>query len=256
MEAPFNSEKTIPSWLWEFWKLNLRRPWAPPVKRAPRPGKPSIQNPWKLTQLYCFDLREFMRIPTLMRNPRQHIKLIEHYYHNIQDAYPICKAYCTKNPVTIMKGTRRADTRMQTVQGEAQTDFTYYGLMFNAFLRTLDPENKVLAEDRAMFCSDAVIMAEKLKHELPVSALEVPPALIAAWCVAEDADVRKRLRQLLDDYRYSWAMCHILHCIPNWKEAPKKLSREIPWIPPYKHGKEEWPEDFDTEMWKYCSVMW
>ncbi|KAK2609357.1 hypothetical protein QQS21_002138 [Conoideocrella luteorostrata] len=125
----------------------------------------------------------------------------------------------------------------------------------NAFLRTVNPEDDILAKDRVFFCSEAVRHGEELKCELPISALDVPPELIAAWCVAEDAGTKAKLRQLMEDYRYSWSMCHILRCIPNWKEAPKKLSREIPWIPPYKYGKEEWIDDFDTEMWKYCSVM-
>lgn len=30
--------------------------------------------------------------------------------------------------------------------------------------------------------------------------------------------------------------------LPNWREAPKKVSREIPWIPipSYKYGNEKW----------------
>lgn len=157
------------------------------------------------------------------------------------------------------------DAFMQAIQVEAQSLHIAIGLNFNAFLRASGREfdGRQLAEDRAAFCADAATLAEKSKSQLPLSAHHIPLSTIAAWCTAEQgSDLKIRLRRLLEDYRASYAMIHVLHSAPYWREAPEKLSREIPWFPKYNGGPRERAmvtedkiDEFDAEMYEYCCIL-
>ncbi|EFY99421.2 hypothetical protein MAA_05479 [Metarhizium robertsii ARSEF 23] len=239
---------------------------AEPRHLAPRPWhKCETKKPLWPYDFYCLDISVYLIIPQLLRRPRENMQSIELIYNMIRRAYPRCVKDVNPMHELAVEDKLEHDAFMQAIQVEAQSLHIAIGLNFNAFLRASgrDFDDRQLAEDRAAFCADAATLAEKSKSQLPLSAHHIPLSTIAAWCTAEQgSDLKIRLRRLLEDYRASYAMIHVLHSAPYWREAPEKLSREIPWFPKYIGSPrertivtEDKSDEFDAEMYEYCCIL-
>ncbi|KHN94359.1 uncharacterized protein MAM_07788 [Metarhizium album ARSEF 1941] len=258
----FNSRIQIYPWI-----FNVFDSTAEPRHLAPRPcHKSRTKKPLWPYDFYCLDISVYLMIPQLLRRPRENIKSIELIYAMIRDAYPRCARDVNPTHHQTVEDKAEHDAFMQAIQVEAQSLHIAIGLSFNAFLRTRARgglDDRRLADDRATFCADAATLADESKSQLPLSAHHIPLSTIAAWCTAEQgSDLKSRLRQLLDDYRCSYAMVHVLHSAPYWREAPQKLSREIPWFPAYIGGARASTagtagegDEFDAEMYEHCCIL-
>lgn len=120
------------------------------------------------------------------------------------------------------------DTRDLSRCNEYYGISTGCGLILNAFLRAFNPSNTLLLGQKITLCAEVIALAERAMQERPLGAHHVPEALLAAWCVA-DSDIKARLRQLLQDYRDTYAMAKLIHFVASWPEAPIQI-REIPWF--------------------------
>ncbi|KID80386.1 hypothetical protein MBR_01698, partial [Metarhizium brunneum ARSEF 3297] len=240
---------------------------AEPRHVAPRPWhKGETKKPLWPYDFYCLDISVYLIIPQLLRRPRENMQSIELIYNMIRRAYPRCVKDANPMHELAVEDKIEHDAFIQAIQVEAQSLHIAIGLNFNAFLRASgrDFDDRQLAEDRAAFCADAATLAEKSKSQLPLSAHHIPLSTIAAWCTADQgSDLKIRLRRLLEDYRASYAMIHVLHSAPYWREAPEKLSREIPWFPKYIGSPrerttivtEDKSDEFDEEMYEYCCIL-
>ncbi|KAG8414196.1 hypothetical protein J3459_014979 [Metarhizium acridum] len=257
----FNSEIHIYPWIFKVFDAA-----AEPRHLTPRPWhKRKTKKPLWPYDFYCLDISVYLIIPQLLRRPRENIKSIELIYNMIRHAYPRCVRDVSPTHDLTVEDKIEHEAFMQAIQVEARSLHIAIGLNFNAFLRASgrDFDDRQLAEDRATFCADAATLADKSKSQLPLSAHHIPLSTIAAWCTAEQgSDLEIRLRQLLEDYRSSYAMIHVLHSAPYWREAPEKLTREIPWFPKYignQRGSTASTEDkddgFDAEMYEYCCIL-
>lgn len=204
-------------------------------------------------------------IPQLLRRPRQNIRSIQLIHNKVRTSYPICASDTRVDDGKLRNDDVQYEIMMQTISDEAQALHIAIGITFNAFLRAsdmADADDRLLAEERDMYCADAAKLAEQSKPQLPLSAHHIPLSTIAAWCIAENADTKSKLRQLLEDYRTSYAMVHVLQFAPYWREAPEKLSREIPWFPRYERrrpvessGTDGSADEVDEKMYEYCCIL-
>lgn len=257
----FNREIQIYPWILEVFGVNSQpRGLASPAYRIPT----CTTSLWPY-DFYCLDLSVYLMVPRLLHHPRQNIKSIQLIYREILRVYPTCTKDVRVGRDQPRDRDIQYDIMMQAISDEAQSLHIAIGITFNAFLRASDLANandRLLAEERAIFCADAVRLAEKSKSQLPLSAHHIPLSTIAAWCIVADADTENKLRQLLEDYRTSYAMIHVLHFAPYWREAPEKLSREIPWFPRYQGsrpveslGMDGSTHEIDTKMYEYCCIL-
>ncbi|TWU78441.1 hypothetical protein ED733_008863 [Metarhizium rileyi] len=258
----FNSNIQIYPWIFKVFDTTAQ-------PRQPTPGPTHVsktKKPLWPFDLYCLDISVYLMIPQLLRRPRENMKTIELIYYMVKDSYPRCVKHMKPTHNQTTQDRLKHGAFMKVIQVEAQSLHVAIGLTFNAFLRAFccDSDDVPLADDRITFCADAIELAEQSKSQLPLSAHHVPLSTIAAWCVAEDESSSKaRLRQLLEEYRSSYAMVHVLHSAPYWREAPEKLSREIPWFPKYNGdrrrkgaGRGNMSNDgLDSEMYEYCCIL-
>lgn len=206
----------------------------------------------------------------LIRQPRENMEWIRWAYHSTaREAYPKWNEFLvtqgSATATTGVKGQKRTsrDVRVQNVYRDLPAVYIAMSLPLNAFLRTRasDSEQKLLAEERAAFCAHAIRLADETKVQRPLAAYHIPGAIAAAWCVADSEDSKQRLRQLLEDYRDDFSMRRFLMAFSKWREAPEKLSREIPWFPAYKpkggRGSREKRDTgaIDSEMYEYCCIL-
>jgi hypothetical protein len=190
------------------------------------PGQPlgSSIEVHALASLPTCELGVFAMVPDLMRYPRENIARIQWAYGYILDRYVQVKVFIAAN-----KGTARWNNYDGFVCNERQGLFIAIGVTLNAMLRVFYPSDMLLVSQQSIFCADAVDLAERAKRERPFSAHHVPQALVSAWCVTKEGALQERLRQLIDDYRDTFAMAKLTRHISNWPDAPEKL-REIPWF--------------------------
>lgn len=202
----------------------------------------------------------------LIRHPRENMEWIQWAYHlTARESYPqlieylVAKESATTGGADSQKRTS-ASVRVQHVYRDTAAIYIAISLTLNAFLRTCasDSEQKLLAEERVTFCAHAIRLADESQVQRPLAAYHVPGAITAAWCVSESKVSKKRLRELLEEYRDDFSMVRFLMCFSHWREAPEKLSREISWFPAYnpKGSREERnTEAIDLDMYEYCCIL-
>lgn len=206
-----------------------------------------------------FDLRVLAMIPDLMRYPRENKERIQWVYSSILDRILQTKIYFNAN-----KGKPSWNTDDGWVCNEQHGMFIAIGITLNAFLRVLNPSNMILATEQSIFCGDAIVLAERAKQERPLAAHHVPQAIVSAWCVIGDDKTKEKLRQLIEDYRSTYAMAKLVQHISYWQAAPIKL-REIPWFRvqctkgDVESGgainMERGTGIINTEMQEYCCIL-
>ena len=187
-------------------------------------SKPSIP-PFPLTW-YCI-------LPDIIRSPTENIQQIQSIYSSILPLYrqlDLCIAANTKPPYWTIVDTLAVN--------ETQGIYIVFGTILNAFLRAFNPFDTVLFSQKSTFCADAITLGERALQEQPLSAHHVPEALLAAWCVA-DGDTKARLRQLIEDYRHTFAMARLIQNVASWPEAPAQI-REISWFTTYNRGEDSY----------------
>lgn len=181
-----------------------------------------------ISRLPGCDLRVFAMIPDLIRHPKENKERIQWAYNSILDQYLQTKIFTSANV-----GKLSWNTHDGWRCNEQHGMFIAIGVTLNAVLRALYPSNMLLTTEQAMFCADAIILAERAKQERPLAAHHVPQAIVSAWCVAADSKTKQMLRQLIEDYRTTYAMAKLVQHILYWPAAPRKL-RDIPWFTLYR----------------------
>lgn len=171
-----------------------------------------------------FELRVLAMIPDLLRHPRQNKERIHWVYNYTLDQYLLTKTFFSAN-----KNKPSWNSFDGLTCNEPYGAYIAIGLMLNALLRVLSPSHVLLATEQSIFCTDAVDLAERAKLERPLAAHHIPQAIVSAWCVARDSKTKEKLRQLIEDYRTTYAMAKLVQHVSCWKAAPIKL-REIPWF--------------------------
>lgn len=163
-------------------------------------------------------------IPDLIRHPKENEARIQWVYNSILDRHLQMKVYFSANKDKLSQNTYHG----MLCNGQYGA-YIAIGITLNAILRVLNPNNILLATEQSIFCGDAIILAERAKEERPLAAHHVPQAIVSAWCVTGDSKTRERLRQLIEDYRNTYAMAKLLQHISYWQVAPTRLM-EIPWF--------------------------
>lgn len=169
------------------------------------------------------ELRVFTTIATLIRFPKENKEQIQWTYTYFLDRYTQLKRIIGTDQVLGW------NTQELLMCNERQGLFLAIAVTLNAFLSTFDPSNLCLFSERDMFCADAITVGERAKNERPLSAHHVPHAIVSAWCLTKDTTEKAKLRQLIEDYRDTWAMGRMAQQVAYWREGPVKLQ-EIPWF--------------------------
>lgn len=250
LESLFNSKVQLFPWIQSFMKKPGPKPDPPPSQAKP-PPQTKHEGQDDSRSYGAFDINVAAMLPGLMRHPKQNLATIGFVYAYVLKEYP-----------RIANSVQHLDQVGQLRQRVIQSFLCTIGVTFNAFLRSINPDNERSAAERASFCKDAISLAEAARVERPLAAHHVPYLLVSAWCVAE-GDTKQKLRALLEEYKTLPAMTRFQKYASNWKEAPSKLSREIPWMPAYESGEqdegysdgEDVLEKVEAEGYEYCCIL-
>ncbi|EFY91587.1 hypothetical protein MAC_02472 [Metarhizium acridum CQMa 102] len=211
-------------------KLN---PWIQELYDMPEQPLRPLLDIQAMSRLPTCELRVFAMLPDLIRHPSENKEQIHWIYSYILDQYLQVKVFISAN-----RETSCWNAYDGIICNERHGLFIAIGITLNALLRAFNPSNILLVSQRSIFCADAIILAERAKQERPLAAHHVPQAIVAAWCVTDDEATKEKLRQLIEDYRSTFAMAKLVQHLSCWPEAPAKL-REIPWLTlPQKAGAE------------------
>lgn len=167
-------------------------------------------------------------VANLIRFPKENKEQVQWTYNYFLERYMQLRAIISTDQVLCWT------PHEMMICNERHGSFLSIAVVLNAFLRAFDPSNTRLVTEREMFCADAIILGEGAKNERPLSAHHVPQAIVAAWCVAEDDTIEGKvqqlqLRQLIEDYRETYAMAKMVQHAAIWREAPVKLQ-QISWF--------------------------
>lgn len=160
-------------------------------------------------------------LPDLMRNPTDHKKQIQCAYGEILQSFLHVRHHNSAFAAP--------STYERKVYNEQLGLYMAIGVTLNALLLHFDPGNLDLLREKGWFCAEAISLGERAEEERPLGAHHVPQAIVAAWCVAEEHTKKERLRELIEDYRETYAMAKLVQLVSSWEEAPRKLG-EIPWF--------------------------
>ncbi|KHN95182.1 uncharacterized protein MAM_06893 [Metarhizium album ARSEF 1941] len=199
-------------------------PWIQQLYDMPEQPLRPLLDIQAMSRLPTCELRVFAMLPELIRHPRENKEQMRWIYSYILDQYLQVKVFISAN-----RETSCWNAYDGIICNERHGLFIAIGITLNALLRAFSPGNILLVSQRSIFCADAVVLAERAKQERPLAAHHVPQAIVAAWCVTDDGATRDRLRQLIEDYRSTFAMAKLVQHLSCWPEAPAKL-REIPWL--------------------------
>ncbi|KID96962.1 Zn(2)-C6 fungal-type DNA-binding domain protein, partial [Metarhizium majus ARSEF 297] len=202
-------------------KLN---PWIQELYDMPEQPLRPLLDIQAMSRLPTCELRVFAMLPDLIRHPIENKEQIHWIYSYILDQYLQVKVFISAN-----RETSCWNAYDGIICNERHGLFIAIGITLNALLRAFNPSNILLVSQRSIFCADAIILAERAKQERPLAAHHVPQAIVAAWCVTDDEATKETLRQLIEDYRSTFAMAKLVQHLSCWPEAPAKL-REIPWL--------------------------
>ncbi|KID74570.1 uncharacterized protein G6M90_00g111020 [Metarhizium brunneum] len=202
-------------------KLN---PWIQELYDMPEQPLRPLLDIQAMSRLPTCELRVFAMLPDLIRHPSENKEQIHWIYSYILDQYLQVKVFISAN-----RETSCWNAYDGIICNERHGLFIAIGITLNALLRAFNPSNILLVSQRSIFCADAIILAERAKQERPLAAHHVPQAIVAAWCVTDDEGTKETLRQLIEDYRSTFAMAKLVQHLSCWPEAPAKL-REIPWL--------------------------
>lgn len=188
-----------------------------------------------------------------MRHPKRNKDQVQSSYDYILDRFLQAKKY-----IKGMKDDPDWTPRRASMMNEAYGGFVALGCTFNAFVRAFNPSNMLLHEQKRVFCASAIALGKSALQERPLSGHHIPEALFSAWLVADsvEGDIKPRLRQLLEDYRETFAMGRVVQHMAQWQEAPAQL-REIPWvtIPERRDASRERSAQTTEELTEYCCIL-
>lgn len=243
-QAVFNPNIQLFPWIQTLYSLPGPPLWKPSAYTATKP------------ELTAVSLAPISMIPGLMRNPREN-------KHQIQSTYDYLIEVCLLVNKCVMANKEYPyfDTwdfmRLNEIHGMCAGS----AVVLNAFLRTFHPSNTALVGQKIVLCAQVIALAERAMHERPLCAHHVPQALLAAWCVT-DSHVKARLRQLLQDYRETYAMARLVYFVASWPEAPAQIQ-DIPWFTMYDgrgdshkgSGKDGPVGGTSQRLTEYCCIL-